>query len=564
MQIHNVLYRGWAIVMLVTLLLPTASRPGTAALTGAFVWAEVGASSAIGGGISDNSAGSYNPSLAVAPDGRPYVAWDDGSWGRGYEIYVRRWNGSNWEEVGAGSASGGGISNNDSWSYRPSLAVAPDGRPYVAWNGSSSEDYEIYVRRWNGSSWEEVGSSSASGGGISDNSGYSLYPSLAVAPDGRPYVAWCDDSGSRYQYQIYVRRWNGSIWEEVGSGSASGGGISNNWGDLLYPSLAVAPDGTPYVAWEDDSGGDSEIYVRRWNGSIWEEVGSGSASGGGISDNSGWSESPSVAVAGDGRPYVAWYDDSGGDREIYVRCWNGSNWEEVGSGSASGGGISDNDGWSYDPSLAVAPDGRPYVAWNDSSSGDSEIYVRRWNGSSWEEVGSGSASGGGISANDGWSYHPSVAVAPDGRPYIAWEDDSGGDYDIYVRRSVRAFYLPLVFKDFCDPYDPNEDRESAWGPLASGQIIGAKICPWWDSRDVYYFYASDPVQVTIDLTNMPGHVDFDLYLWDWTGSDSLAKSEKPAGQDERIVYTLPRSGKYFVDVYPRAGAGSYTLQGSGW
>lgn len=26
--------------------------------------------------------------------------------------------------------------------------------------------------------------------------------------------------------------------------------------------------------------------------------------------------------------------------------------------------------------MAIAPDGRPYVAWSDGSSGDSEIYIR--------------------------------------------------------------------------------------------------------------------------------------------------------------------------------------------
>jgi hypothetical protein len=580
MQIHNLLYRGWAIVMLVTLLLPTASRPGTAALTGAFVWAEVGASSAIGGGISDNSAGSYNPSLAVAPDGRPYVAWDDGSWDKENEIYVRRWNGSSWEEVGSGSASGGGISDNDADSYRPSLAVAPDGRPYVAWHDESGGDDEIYVKRWNGSNWAEVGSGSASGGGISDNDADSYRPSLAVAPDGRPYVAWCDEGGG--DPEIYVRRWNGSNWAEVGSGSASGGGISNNSGWSEFPSVAVAPDGTPYVAWHDSSGGDYEIYVRRWNGSNWEEVGSGSASGGGISDNSGRSEFPSVAVAPDGRPYVAWYDNSGGDYEIYVRRWNGSNWEEVGSGSASGGGISNSDR-SESPSLAVALDGRPYVAWQDGyivcvaalyCQAVQYIYVRRWNGSNWEEVGNGSASGEGIS-NSGWSGTPSLAVAPDGTPYVAWAEtdmwgshDIGGDDEIYVRRWVyrELSYLPLVLNKPCDPYDPNENRRTAWGPLESGQSIHAQICPW-DSRDVYWFDAWFPpggVQVTIDLTNMPGNVDFDLYLWDETGFDPVARSEKPAGQDERIIYTLPDWGVYYVDVYPRAGAGSYTLQWSWW
>lgn len=40
-------------------------------------------------------------------------------------------------------------------------------------------------------------------------------------------------------------------WEEVGAGSASAGGISDNYGVSVYPSLAISPDGTPYIAWED-------------------------------------------------------------------------------------------------------------------------------------------------------------------------------------------------------------------------------------------------------------------------------------------------------------------------
>jgi hypothetical protein len=126
-------------------------------------------------------------------------------------------------------------------------------------------------------------------------------------------------------------------------------------------------------------------------------------------------------------------------------------WHEVGAGSASGGGISANDGMSWWPLLAIAPDGTPYVAWSDDSDGDREIYVRRWNGSIWKEVGSGSASGGGISDNDGDSRWPSLAVAPDGRLYVAWDDDSGGDPEIYVRRFVTP-----VSADAGGPYSVDE------------------------------------------------------------------------------------------------------------
>jgi hypothetical protein len=433
---------GLAIVILLALLLLPVSG-AAAALPSAGLdflfflaanagWVEVGTGSASSGGVSNNSSYSKEPSIAVAPDGTPYVAWCDGLYPWEYEIYVRRWNGSAWEEVGAGSAGGGGISESVRRAESPAVAVAPSGTVYVAWLDYTDQWLEIYVRRWNGSSWEEVGTGSASGGGISNTYSSVKEPSIAVALDGTPYVAWEQDL-----WAIYVRRWNGSAWEEVGAGSARGDGISDNINNSRSPSVAIAPDGTPYVAWHDDSDGDNEIYVRGWTGSAWEEVGTGSATGGGISDNAGASEHPSVSVAPDGTPYVAWHDDSSGDAEIYVRRWNGSTWEEVGAGSASGGGISNDGGASEYPAMAMGPGGRPYVAWHDDSY--EEIYVRRWQGSSWEEVGAGSASGGGISDNPGGSNAPAVAVAPDGTPYVAWYDSGGlaWNYEIYVRgRSV--------------------------------------------------------------------------------------------------------------------------------
>jgi len=410
-----------------------ATSPSDLPLTAPYAgWEEVGAGSASGGGISDNAGVSVYPSLAISPDGTPYVAWEDWSDGD-YEIYVRRWNGKSWEEVGSGSTSGGGISNNRGDSSGPALAVAPDGTPYAAWSDTSGGKWAVYVRRWNGSAWEEVGAGSASGGGISGHTGYLMRLALAIAPDGTPYVAWEDPRSGNYE--IYIRHWNGTAWEEVGTGSASGGGISHNDSRSRFPTLAVAPDGSPYVTWEDVRGGSlaiADIYVRRWNGSVWQEMGAASASGGGVS-NSGSAYDPTLAITSDGTPYVAWCDESGGEGEIYVRRWDGVRWEEAGDGAASGGGISDNSGRSVDPWLAVAPDGAPYVAWEDYADGDYEIYVRRWNGKDWEEVGDGAANGGGISDNGDWSTSPSLAVAADGTFFAAWDDNTSGNDEIYVR-----------------------------------------------------------------------------------------------------------------------------------
>lgn len=384
-----------------------------------------------------------------------------------------------WEEMGPGSASGGGISNGAGESSNPSLAIGPGGAPIVAWSDASSGNDEIYVRGWSGSTWVEVGRGSASLGGITDNDSNSISPSLAIGPDGAPIVAWQDFvrfEETSYSV-IYVRRWNGVAWVEMDN-SASGLGISG--GDSANPSLAIGPDGAPIVAWHNTAPDDDsrvvkerifgEIYVRRWNGSAWVEMGSGSASGGGISDkDSSWN--PAMAIGPDGMPILAWAVDE--NNLVYVKRWNGSFWTEMG-GSASGDGI--GSGHAAYPSIAIAPDGMPIVAWSSSSiqvrrwdgstwlelpvpdttdsqnisvavtaggapiiawqsndSGNSEIYVRRWNGSAWVEVDSGSASGGGISQSNASAEGPSLTVGHDGTATIAWKDSSNNG-EIYVRR----------------------------------------------------------------------------------------------------------------------------------
>ncbi|MCX5859473.1 MAG: hypothetical protein NT056_06200 [Proteobacteria bacterium] len=397
-------------------------------------WVEMGMGSALDGGISNNTGGSYRPSIVIGLDGNPIITWYDWS-SSNPEIYVRRWDGSAWVEMGAGSASGGGISNTTYESTYPSIAMGSDGNPVITWKDwVSGGSYETYVRKWNGSAWVEMGTGSASGGGISNNAGMSLSPSVIVSSDGNPIIAWEDNTSG--DYEVYIRKWNGSAWVEMGTGSASSGGISNNSGYSGVPSLLLGSDGNPIVAWVDNSSGsgNTDIYIRRWNGSAWMEMGTGSASGGGISNSEMGTSGPFLAMGSDGKPIIAWRDDtlSGPSYDIFVKRWSGSAWVEMGTGSASSGGISNNAGNSEDPSIVIGLDGNPVIVWDDFSGGNDEIYVKRWNGSAWMEMGTGSASAGGISNNAGQSYWAAIAIGPDGRPIVAWYDNTGTDWEIYV------------------------------------------------------------------------------------------------------------------------------------
>ena len=164
-----------------------------------------------------------------------------------------------------------------------------------------------------------------------------------------------------------MRRWNGTSWVAMG-GSANGGGISNNATDSLHPSIALDDHKLPIVAWEDGAGGSRQIYVKHWTGSSWAELG-GSGQGGGISNTAHDSSHPTLSAGAGGLPIVAWTCDlgTGGNTEIYVRRWNGSSWVEMGTGSASGNGVSQTSGRSDQPQLAADSAGRAVLAWVDAS-----------------------------------------------------------------------------------------------------------------------------------------------------------------------------------------------------
>ena len=546
-------------------------------------WEEMGVGSASGGGISnDSSAWNRDPALAIGPGGAPVIAWDYDSSGDEEGIYVRRWNGTSWVQMGDGSASGDGINDNDGDSHSPSVAIGSDGTSVVGWTDNSGGNWEIYVRRWNGSAWVEMAGGSASGGGISDSNGESSYPSMAIGSGNAPVVAWADNSDGNWE--IYVRRWSDSAWVEMAGGSASGGGISNNHGDSYFPSVAIGPDGAPVVAWMDNSNGNYDIYVRQWNGSAWVEMGGGSALGGGISNSLSGAKYPSLAIGPDGIPIVAWMDYSRGWAvpEIYVRRWNGSAWVEMSNGSASGGGISNTVGGSEYPSLAIGPDNTPVVTWMDNSlhSEDYEIYVRRWNGTTWIEMDSGSASGVGISSHM-TSWRPSLAIGSDNVSFITWMGDvptpgGGTEWEIYVRRyqpcmpswqnhnsqqsfssiipstSLQTLFLPSVLRErplyFAGPeeFEPNNNQNEATGLICSGyEYVGLPN----DRYDIFLLEATSGL-VIVNLTNhLPSGVQLQLHhqtitshpiAIDVNGADGyrIELPNAPAGRYYVVISTL--------------------------
>jgi hypothetical protein len=324
-----------------------------------------------------------------------------------------------WQPIG--SASGNGISADSSDSVRVDVAVAANGTLYAAW---ADEGGRIFVRKWNGSAWSDI-----SGTGLSCGGSDARSPAIALDSGNQPIVAWSETKGND---EICIRRYSGSgtSWSSLG-----GGVVSNTSGDSQDAAIAVSGDGTVYVAWRDSSAGNSEIYVKRLDGSSWNEFGS-SASGGGISNSAnGYSGRPTIAVDGNNRPFVAYTDNYTGTRQVYVKRWTGSSWTAAGSNAAGDGGVSNNSGQSGHAVVRAAPNGTIYLTWQDTTPNQGgEIYVLRYDGSKWVSVGTNSAQGGGISNTTAATDQPALAIGPDNRPCVAWhEGPSSGPREIFAR-----------------------------------------------------------------------------------------------------------------------------------
>ena len=219
-------------------------------------------------------------------------------------------------------------------------------------------------------------------------------------------------------------------------------GISRTPGISAFPSVAIDGQGRIIVAWAEQipDWNNWEIFLKAFDSGKWIELDSSASKKGqigGISLNTGNSMKPKIVIYNDGNPFVFWEDNTSGNWEIYAKKWNGvSSWIEIDNSASeltTVGGISRNEGDSILPSVA-AKDDMLFVAWSDNSSGIYQIYGKALLPSGkWTEIG-GSASKGGISKTRGHSTSPSVAIDAKTRCiWVAWADNFKGNWEIYAK-----------------------------------------------------------------------------------------------------------------------------------
>ncbi len=359
-----------------------------------------------------------------------------------------------------------GVDNNDNTSSAQAIAVEDD-TVHVVWIDETDmlaigNDYDIFYRFYDGSTWSPIQIiSEPAMGGSDDNDMASLSPDIAVE-NGKVYIVWADytdylGSGGVTEADIFYRHFDGSSWKDIEVISEPYGGDKND-GESDHPAIDVE-NGKIYVVWHDNtdwfkSAGDWDIfYTCNLTGTSWEFpiVISEPRDATTYDDhNTGSSVWPSIDVD-NGNIYVVWNDENNTHKssgnivsyDIFYRCnLTGTSFEKVQVISEPVYNDDLNIGDSENPRIAVEND-NIYVVWHDdndtlkSDPAQTDIFYicNLSTGSGWEDVQVISEPIYNQNWNKADSFFPDVDVE-NGVIYAVWNDlneslSSGPDEDIF-------------------------------------------------------------------------------------------------------------------------------------
>jgi len=366
---------------------------------------------------------------------------------------------------------------------RPSLTSDGNSGVFITWSDYRNDFSDIYIRRLDGSGnhlWREVR--------VNTDPGIARQTSPIVEDDssGGVFVAWEDNRNKKWEsYSQHVDENGNLLWNQdvhVGSGtfdiaSNDAGKFVGVWitdakvyaqcfdetGAHLWPEdiqvnlesdilelggVAAASDGNGgfYAVWWGKRTGEWNLYAQRINATghlMWtrdKQIN--------VDSEVEWSYSsdPTLTKDQNGGLFVVWWDDGNGN-SLYSQRIN-----------ENGDRIWVEDlflAWGWSPAITTDSKGGFFIAWEQDDSyvqhvGDDGTFL--WS----ENLSLGS---------DSSTSLPAVAVNDATGLFVAWEDWSNGDSDIYVQRINDEDYvwgtdLRVVDSDlFYFPFGTAQSRE---------------------------------------------------------------------------------------------------------
>jgi hypothetical protein len=235
--------------------------------------------------------------------------------------------------------------------------------------------------------------------------GYQLDDDNATSADGNTVVVW-DDQSSAGDFDVHAQRYNsfgGKLGPEIV--------VANTSNDETQPSVAINNAGQFVVSYTQVVHNDINVLAQRFDSS-------GRAVGSAIQvATSGFQESDSDVGIDDQDDFVVAYDFSayGGS---FVRANQYNSAGQLTKAISVTSSFADQ----YYPSVAMSPDGRFYVAWEQEYSGtDFDVYANSYNAAGTLTSAYIVADG---TAND---QLPNISADDNGNAVVVW--NQGGNVE---------------------------------------------------------------------------------------------------------------------------------------
>jgi hypothetical protein len=286
-----------------------------------------------------------NPDIALAPDGRLYVVWQDRTRGNWDICLSTSTDGSTWSRPAQ-------ITDADGDETNPVVIIDRQSPPraYVAWQDNRNGNSDIYVAV----STNVFSESTVTR--VTTNSAHQIDPDIAVDGQNTVTVVWTD-----------MRNANADIYGASSNGNWTNVPIVTGSGAQTSPAVAAAPDSSVlHLLWTDDRSGNRDIYYASSNG-----LPASALSGSSIIDDSSSAHqfAPTITCVDSSRVFACWEDLRYGDSDLFMA--------DLGSGAVRTNifiGDDRTNSSQSEPAVGIDSYGNPYVVWTDSRGTQNEIY----------------------------------------------------------------------------------------------------------------------------------------------------------------------------------------------
>ncbi|MCG3110892.1 MAG: IPT/TIG domain-containing protein [Candidatus Manganitrophus sp. SB1] len=410
--------------------------------------------------ISAAASDQQSPQAVSDGIGGMIIAWMDIRSGTSFDIYAQRVNGSGTVQW---TSDGVPISTVAGSQQHPQIISDGAGGAIITWQDDRDGNLDIYAQRINRDGvvqWAVDGIAVAAGGHAE------FSPQIVLDGAGGAIIAWQDDRNGKIDVYAHRVNANGAVQWATG-----GVVVSTAATNKFFFRLISDGAGGAVLVWQDDRGGDWDLYAQRINrnGAVrW------SADGVAVSIAANTQGAPQLVSDGTGGAIIVWQDDRDGAWDVYAQRVNGSG---TAAWTADGVIISNAANDQLAPRPVSDGAGGAIMTWQDGSGQTVfDVRAQRVDGSGAAHWAAGGVV---ISSAPDIQGMPQLETDSAGGAIIAWQDLRGGSWDLYAQRVNEVGEVQWSIDGVAISTAPGDQKV----PLLISDGAGGAAVVWEDSRN---------------------------------------------------------------------------------